>query len=73
MRYDRLLMLFTGLFFIIFSFTIRFLIIGVIKKSDKRSEENKKKEIKKGKIISIFLLLIAIYWIALFAVYDKLF
>lgn len=72
MKYDRILFLLAGLFFIIFSFVIRFLIIGVIKNSDKRTEENKKKETKKGKIISIFLLLIAIYWIVLFAFYDKL-
>ncbi|MGN0739546.1 MAG: hypothetical protein ACI4LX_05185 [Treponema sp.] len=73
MKYDRILILLAGLFFIIFSFVIRFLIIGVIKNSDKKTEENKKKETKKGKIISIFLLLIAIYWLALFIFYDRLF
>ncbi|MGN0730599.1 MAG: hypothetical protein ACI4MA_01680 [Treponema sp.] len=73
MKYDRILILLAGLFFIIFSFVIRFLILGVIKSSDKRTEENKKKETKKGKIISIFLLLIAAYWIALFIFYDRLF
>ncbi|MDE6705295.1 MAG: hypothetical protein K2J81_05250 [Treponemataceae bacterium] len=72
MKYDRILFLFAGLFFIIFSFVIRFIINDIIRKSNKRTEENKKKEIRKGKIISIFLFLTAIYWIVLFAFYDKL-
>jgi heme/copper-type cytochrome/quinol oxidase subunit 2 len=73
MRYDRILILLAGIFFIIFSFVIRFVIIGHIKKSDKRTAENKKREIRRGKGISIFLLVIAIYWIVLFIFYNKLF
>ena len=73
MRYDRILVLVAGLFFIIFSFVIKFGITSVIKKSNKRTEENKQKEIKKGKIISAFLMLIAIYWLMLFIFYDRLF
>ena len=72
MKYDRILFLLAGLFFIMFSFVIRFVINDIIRKSNKRTEENKKKEIRKGKIISILLFLTAIYWIALFAFYDKL-
>ena len=72
MNYDRILFLLAGLFFIIFSFVIRFVINDIIRKSNKRTEENKKKEIRKGKIISILLFLTAIYWIVLFAFYDKL-
>ena len=73
MKYDRILILVAGLFFIIFYFVVRFFIIDTIKKSDNKSEENKKKEIKRGKFISFFLLVIAIYWLILFMVYDKLF
>lgn len=72
MKYDRILFLLAGLFFIMFSFVIRFVINDIIRKSNKRTEENKKKEIRKGKIISILLFLTAIYWIVLFAFYDKL-
>ena len=54
MKYDRILFLLAGLFFIMFSFVIRFVINDIIRKSNKRTEENKKKEIRKGKIISIF-------------------
>lgn len=72
MKYDRILYLLAGLFFIMFSFVIRFVINDIIRKSNKRTEENKKKEIRKGKIISILLFLTAIYWIVLFAFYDKL-
>ena len=72
MKYDRILFLLAGLFFIMFSFVIRFVINDIIRKSNKRTEENKKKEIRKGKTISIFLFLAAIYWIVLFAFYDKL-
>lgn len=72
MKYDRILFLLAGLFFIMFSFVIGFVINSIIRKSNKRTEENKKKEIRKGKIISIFLFLTAIYWIVLFAFYDKL-
>lgn len=72
MKYDRILFLLAGLFFIMFSFVIRFVINDIIRKSNKRTEENKKREIRKGKIISILLFLTAIYWIALFAFYDKL-
>lgn len=72
MNYDRILFLLAGLFFIMFAFVIRFVINDIIRKSNKRTEENKKKEIRKGKIISIFLFLTAIYWIFLFAFYDKL-
>ena len=39
---------------------------------DEYGKKTKKREIRKGKIISIFLFLTAIYWIALFAFYDKL-
>lgn len=72
MKYDRILFLLAGLFFIMFSFVIRFVINDIIRKSNKRTEENKKREIRKGKIISILLFLTAIYWIVLFAFYDKL-
>ena len=73
MRYDRILFLVAGLFFILFSCIIRFLIIPIIKKSDKRSNENKKKEERRGILISIFLFLMAIYWIVLFIFYNNLF
>ena len=73
MRFERLLILVMSIFFILFSFTIRFFINGIIKKSSKRTEENKKKEIRKGNIISIFLLFIALYWALLFIFYNNLF
>lgn len=73
MRYDRILVLLMSIFFIIFAFVIRFVINGIIKKSNKRTEENKQKEIKKGNIISWFLLFIALYWSVLFLFYNKLF
>lgn len=73
MRYDRILVLMMSIFFIVFALIIKFLINGVIRRSVKRSEENKKKEIRKGNIISIFLLFIALYWALLFIFYNKLF
>lgn len=73
MRYDRILVLAMSVVFIIFSLIIRFIINGVIRKSSKRSEENKKKEIRKGNIISIFLFFIALYWALVFIFYNKLF
>ena len=73
MRYDRILFLLMSIFFIIFAFVIRYVINGIIKKSNKRTEENKQKEIKKGNIISWFLLFIALYWSVLFLLYNKLF
>ena len=73
MKHDRILVLIVGLFFIIFSCIIRFLILPIIEKSDKYSNKNKEKELRKGKIISIFLFLIAIYWIILFVFYNNLF
>lgn len=72
MKYDRILFLLAGLFFIMFSFVIRFVINNIIRKSNTKNRGKQKKEIRKGKIISIFLFLIAIYWIVLFAFYDKL-
>ncbi len=51
---------------------MRFVVTDIIRKSNKRTEENKKKEIRKVKIISILFVLTAIYWIVLFAFYDKL-
>ena len=71
MTQDRIMFLFVGVFFIIFSFGIRFMIIEIIRRSEKRSEENKLKEIRKGKIISIFLLIIAFLWLVGFILYDK--
>jgi len=62
-----------SVFFICFALIIRFVINGVIKKSTRRSDENKKKELRKGKIISVFLMAIALYWGLLFIFYDKLF
>ena len=73
MRYDHVLVFLMGVFFIVFSFIIRFVINEIIRKSDKRTTENKEKEIKKGKIISVLMLLMALYWFALFFMYDKLF
>ena len=60
MRCDRIVILGMNCFFILFSFITRFVILRIIKESKNRTEENKKKEITKGKIISLFLLLIAI-------------
>lgn len=54
MKYDRILFLLAGLFFIMFSFVIRFVINDIIRKSNKRTEENKKKEIRKGKLFLFF-------------------
>lgn len=73
MSYDRILILVFGIFFIVFAFVTRYIIVGKIRKSNKRTDENKQKEIKKGKIISAFLFLMSIYWIVLFIFYDKLF
>ena len=73
MSYDRILILVFGIFFIVFAFVTRYIIVGKIRKSNKRTDENKQKEIKKGKIISVFLFLMSIYWIVLFIFYDKLF
>lgn len=73
MRYDRILFLAMSIFFILFALIILFVIKGVIRNSSKRSEENKKKEIRKGNIISIFLFFIALYWALLFIFYNKLF
>ena len=72
MKYNRILFLLAGLFFIMFSFVIRFVINDIIRKSNIKNGGKQKKEIRKGKIISIFLFLTAIYWIVLFAFYDKL-
>ena len=70
MSYDRILILVFGIFFIVFAFVTRYIIVGKIRKSNKRTDENKQKEIKKGKIISAFLFLMSIYWIVLFIFYD---
>ena len=44
MKYDRILFLLAGLFFIMFSFVIRFVINDIIRKSNKRTEENTKRK-----------------------------
>ena len=72
MKYDRILFLFAGLFFIMFSFVIRFVINDIIRKSNKRTEENKKRKYEREKLFLYLLFLTALYWIALFAFYDKL-
>ncbi len=72
MKYDRVLFLLVALSSIMFYFVMRFVVTDIIRKSNKRTEENKKKEIRKVKIISILFVLTAIYWIVLFAFYDKL-
>ena len=73
MSYDRIVVLCVGVFFILFSLIIRFVIVGIIKKSKNRSEPVKTKERKNAKVISIFLVLIGLYWIVLFIFYDSLF
>ena len=65
MREDRILMLVIGLFFILFSFVRRFLATGLIKNSDKRSEEDKKKFLKMEKFVFILYLFIGVFWIVL--------
>ena len=73
MKHDRILVLCVGIFFIFFSLIIRFIIISIIKRSKNRTEDSKLKEVKIGKIVSVFLFLIGLYWTALFMFYNKLF
>ena len=65
MRDDRIIMLLVAVFFVICSLLLRFALTGVIKRSDERTEENKRKEIKRTKFFSIYFLLLAICWIFL--------
>lgn len=65
-------MLCAAIFFMLFSFIIRFSIIKIIKENKIKTEDNKEKEIKRGKRISVFLFLIAIFWMLLFIFYNKL-
>ena len=65
MRDDRIIMLLVAVFCVICSLLFRFALTGVIKRSDERTEENKRKWIKGAKVFSIYFLLVAIYWIFL--------
>lgn len=65
MRDDRIIMLLAAVFFVICSLLFRFALTGVIKRSDERTEENKRKWIKGTKFFSIYFLLLAICWILL--------
>ena len=73
MNSERLLFLFISIFFIVYSGVVKFFLIEKIKQSKVRTEENKKKEIKKGKFVSLFLLIVGIYWFFLFIFYKNLF
>ena len=65
MRDDRIIMLLVAVFCVICSLLFRFALTGVIKKSDERTEDDKRKWIKRAKVFSVYFLLVAIYWILL--------
>ena len=70
---DRLFMVFMGIFFGAFSFVIKFPISNMIRKSNYRTDDDKRKKIKHAKYISAFLLCISLYWIGLVIGYKFLF